>query len=70
VVASYRVEKGKELEEKYTKYAELAKSLGAVDALVIDARDIVFDPRTYLKCMYWLLVLGGSAGCVRRPWGR
>ncbi|MDK2930691.1 MAG: hypothetical protein PWR07_822 [Bacillota bacterium] len=65
--------KGKELEGKYAKYAELAKSLGAVDALVIDARDIVFDPRTYLKCMYGCSTWGKcwvcpSASGALKPW--
>jgi len=28
----------------------MALDIGAVDALAIDVADIVFDPRTYLKC--------------------
>ena len=31
---------------------EYAYELGAVDAVYFDVKDIVFDPRTLLKCMY------------------
>lgn len=34
------------------KYAEIAKSRGAVHALIISADDIVFDRRAILKCLW------------------
>ncbi len=53
--------------EDYTRYEKLARDLGAVDALVIDAHDIVFDPRTYLKCMYGCSTWGKCWVCPSAP---
>jgi predicted metal-binding protein len=59
--------KGSGLESNFEKYAVLARELGAVDAIVICVRDIVFDPRTYIKCMYGCSTWGKSWICPSAP---
>ncbi|KUO49912.1 MAG: hypothetical protein APF76_01685 [Desulfitibacter sp. BRH_c19] len=34
-----------------TNYIELAQEMGATHAIIVTSKDLVFDPRTYLKCM-------------------
>lgn len=61
-------------ETKYDKYLQTAKSLpGVVDALLINPADIVFDSRTYLKCMYGCTGWNNSWVCpsahgALKPW--
>lgn len=62
-----RRRKGSGLESNFEKYAVLARELGAVDAIVISLRDIVFDPRTYIKCMYGCSTWGKSWICPSAP---
>ncbi len=38
--------------EKAEKYVKMALGMGAKDSKAISINDIVFDPRTLLKCMY------------------
>jgi predicted metal-binding protein len=59
--------KGSGLERDFEKYAVLARELGAEDAIVISVQDIVFDPRTYLKCMYGCSTWGKSWICPSAP---
>ena len=47
------------MEEKYQVLIEKAVELGATQAKLIDTQNIVFDPRSYLKCRF---------GCNR--WGK
>ena len=47
------------MEEKYQALIEKAVELGATQAKLIDTQNIVFDPRSYLKCRF---------GCNR--WGK
>jgi predicted metal-binding protein len=47
------------MEERYSALLDRGRQLGAVDATVVDTDQIVFDPRTHLKCRF---------GCNR--WGR
>jgi len=47
------------MEEKYQALIEKALELGATQAKLIDTQNIVFDPRSYLKCRF---------GCNR--WGK
>lgn len=53
------------------EYAEVliaaAKELGAVDAVAFDIGDIVFDPRTVLKCMFGCSDWGKGHTCPSRP---
>ncbi|MBQ3080258.1 MAG: DUF2284 domain-containing protein [Clostridia bacterium] len=49
------------------KYADRALALGAADAVVFDIDDIVFDPRTLLKCMYGCTDWGKNHTCPSRP---
>jgi predicted metal-binding protein len=44
-----------------------AKSLGAVNAAAFDIGDIVFDPRTILKCMFGCGDWGKGHTCPSRP---
>jgi predicted metal-binding protein len=55
------------LECDLERYAVLARELGAVDAVIIDIQDVVFDPRTYLKCMYGCSTWGKSWICPSAP---
>ena len=47
------------MEEQYQALIEKAVELGATQAKLIDTQNIVFDPRSYLKCRF---------GCNR--WGK
>ena len=47
------------MDDKYAALTKKALDLGASEAKVIDAENIVFDPRSYLKCRF---------GCNR--WGQ
>jgi predicted metal-binding protein len=52
------------------KYVGMALEKGAIDAMVIDVADIVFDPRTYLKCA-WGCEEFGQLKCspdLIKPW--
>ncbi len=44
-----------------------AKELGAVNAVAFDIGDIVFDPRTILKCMFGCSDWGKGHTCPSRP---
>jgi predicted metal-binding protein len=53
------------------EYAEIliteAKKLGAADAVAFGIGDIVFDPRTILKCMFGCADWGRNPTCPSRP---
>ena len=52
------------------KYVGMALEKGAVDAMIVDVADIVFDPRTYLKCA-WGCEEFGQLKCspdLIKPW--
>jgi predicted metal-binding protein len=52
------------------KYVRMAQDMGAVDALLIDVSEIVFDHRTYLKCA-WGCPEFGQLKCspdLIKPW--
>lgn len=44
-----------------------AKELGAVSAVAFEVEDIVFDPRTILKCMFGCADWGRGHTCPSRP---
>ena len=47
---------------------QLAQKLGAVDAVVFQITDIVFDPRTLIKCMFGCPTWGKGLTCLLRLW--
>ena len=49
------------------RYVEQAKQMGAADAVVFSIADIVFDPRTLLKCMFGCGDWGRNHTCPSRP---
>lgn len=49
------------------KYVNLALSLGAPDCVPFTIDQIVFDPRTLLKCMYGCADWGKNHTCPSRP---
>ena len=49
------------------KYIDLALSLGADHALIVEIADIVFDGRTLLKCMFGCSDWGKGCTCPSRP---
>ena len=51
----------------YEKYIETALQMGAADAVAFTIEDIVFDPRTLLKCMYGCSDWGRNHTCPSRP---
>ena len=51
----------------FEKYAELARSMGAADALIIPAAEVVIDGRTYLKCMYGCKGWNANWTCPSAP---
>ena len=53
--------------QAFEKYAELARGLGARDALVISSADVVVDGRTYLKCMYGCTGWNANWTCPSAP---
>ncbi len=48
-------------------YAAAARVLGAVDAVPFRTEDLVFDPRTLLKCMFGCSDWGKGPTCPSRP---
>lgn len=53
--------------EKAARYIALAKELGAADAVLFEAPQICWDPRTLLKCMYGCADWGKAHTCPSRP---
>jgi predicted metal-binding protein len=51
----------------FAKYARLARRLGAADALVIAAGDVVVDGRAYLKCLYGCKGWNANWTCPSAP---
>jgi len=51
----------------FEKYAGMARSLGARDALVLSSKDVVIDGRTYLKCMYGCKGWNANWTCPSAP---
>ena len=49
------------------KYREMALSLGADNVVAVTPRDIVFDGRTILKCMFGCKDWGKGCTCPSRP---
>jgi predicted metal-binding protein len=49
------------------RYVALALGLGAADAVPFTPDDIVFEPRTILKCMYGCSDWGKGPTCPSRP---
>jgi len=54
--------------ESATRYAELARSMGALHAQVVRTEQLVFDPRTILKCMFGCDDWGRNHTCPSRPY--
>lgn len=52
---------------KFQKYVDLALSMGAPDCVEFRIDQIVFDPRTLLKCMYGCSDWGRNHTCPSRP---
>lgn len=56
--------------EKYRPYLEFARAqAGVIDARLIGADEVVFDPRTILKCMYGCTGWNNSWVCPSAPGG-
>ena len=53
--------------EKARPYIDLAKELGAADAVPFGIEDICFDSRTLLKCFYGCSVAGSRYTCPTQP---
>ena len=53
--------------EKYIKYIDIAYSNGAKSVVAVTPKDIVFDERTILKCMYGCSDWGKGCTCPSRP---
>lgn len=49
------------------RYLSLARQLGAADAVPFTPDDIVFEPRTILKCMFGCEDWGRGPTCPSRP---
>ena len=49
------------------KYIEMARSLGADNVVEVTPKDIVFDGRTILKCMFGCNDWGKGCTCPSRP---
>ena len=49
--------------ENFEKYVNLAKELGAKNAVKFNIEDIVFDPRVVLKCMFGCSDYGKAHTC-------
>lgn len=54
-------------EQDTARYVALALELGAADAVPFAPDDIVFEPRTILKCMYGCADWGKGPTCPSRP---
>jgi predicted metal-binding protein len=53
--------------ELFTTYIDKAKKMGALEAKVIKASDIVIDPRTLIKCMFGCDTWGKHWTCPSAP---
>ena len=53
--------------DKAEKYLELARSMGAADAVAFEAEHICWDSRTLLKCMFGCADWGKGHTCPSRP---
>ncbi|UCE15280.1 MAG: DUF2284 domain-containing protein [Candidatus Bathyarchaeota archaeon] len=49
------------------KYVHLALEMGAENAKIVSVQDLVFDPRTLLKCMYGCEDWGKRWSCPSAP---
>jgi len=47
----------------FDKYVKLAKDMGAKNSVVFDIKDIVFDPRVVLKCIFGCNTFGKNHTC-------
>lgn len=54
-------------EQDLQRYLALAVELGAADAVAFTPDDVVFEPRTILKCMYGCSDWGKGPTCPSRP---
>ncbi len=52
---------------EFSRYADMARQMGAADAVEFKLEDIRFDPRTLLKCMYGCADWGRNHTCPSRP---
>lgn len=64
---------GRDREADKRRYRDLALELGAPDTVVFGVEDIVFEPRTILKCMFGCADWGKGPTCPSRagslmPW--
>lgn len=53
--------------EKTQKYVKMTLKMGAENSKVTSVKDLVFDPRTLLKCMYGCKDCGKSWTCPSTP---
>lgn len=53
--------------QQLEKYSSIAKEQGAIDVVQFKISDIVFDPRTILKCMYGCNDWGRRYNCPSDP---
>ncbi|MBQ4090127.1 MAG: DUF2284 domain-containing protein [Clostridia bacterium] len=53
--------------EKAKKYIETALSMGATDAVLFEDKQVCWDSRTLLKCMYGCSDWGKNHTCPSRP---
>ena len=53
--------------EKYIKYIDMAYALGAKSVVAVTPKEIVFDSRTILKCMFGCKDWGKGCTCPSRP---
>jgi len=56
---------GGKMDREY--FVKLAYELGAADAVLFEVKDIVFDSRTILKCMFGCTDWGKGPTCPSRP---
>lgn len=56
-----------EIQKKAQKYIDAALAMGAVDAVLFEAPQIVWDSRTMLKCMFGCSDWGVGPTCPSRP---
>lgn len=54
-------------QQQFEKYKQIAFGLGAVNVVKFDISEIVFDPRTILKCMYGCNDWGRHHNCPSDP---
>lgn len=60
---------GRDRDEDQRLYVEMALGMGAADAVVFGMDDIVFEPRTILKCMFGCSDWGKGPTCPSREGG-